>query len=113
MTGDYLPEEKIQLTDSILSNLTDLQLTNVSVLYFDDTTQNEKRALQAGLPKCKTFPGDLFWPGTIIWKVLDLVTGGAIIKTVPIGAACYDEFGAVDDARCVQVVDNWTNSSLQ
>ncbi|KAJ3458156.1 hypothetical protein MRS44_012265 [Fusarium solani] len=112
VAGDYLPEEKVQLTDSILSNLTDLQLTNVSVLYFDDTTQNQKRGLQAGLPKCKTFPGDLLWPGTIIWNVLDLVTGGAIIKTVPIGAACYDEFGAVDDARCVQIIDQWTNSSL-
>ncbi|KAM5341951.1 hypothetical protein ACJ41O_014982 [Fusarium nematophilum] len=110
VTGNYLPEEKIQLTDAALANLTDLQLSNVSVLYFDDTTAT-KRSLSS-LPKCKTFPGDLLFPGTLIWNVLDLVTGGAVIKTVPIAAPCYDDFGVYDAARCGEVVDNWSNSSL-
>ncbi|KAF7562139.1 hypothetical protein G7046_g1981 [Stylonectria norvegica] len=109
VTGDYLPEELIQLTDATLSNLTDIELTNVTLLYFDDATVSKKRSVS---PNCKTFPGDALWPGSIIWRVLDLVTGGAVIKTVPIADPCYGDFGAINDARCQFLVDQWTNSSL-
>lgn len=95
-----------------MANLTDLELTNVTVLYFDDGEASRKRAARS-LPNCKTFPGDLLWPNQIIWQVLNLVTGGSLIKTVPIGAACYDDFGNYDATRCSFVLGQWTNSSLQ
>ncbi|KAH7126087.1 hypothetical protein EDB81DRAFT_203391 [Dactylonectria macrodidyma] len=111
VSGDLLPEEKIQLTSDVLANLTDLELTNVSVLYFDEGEASRKRAARS-LPNCKTFPGDALWPNSIIWQVLNLVTGGNLIKTVPIGASCYDNFGVYDAARCDFVLDQFTNSSL-
>ncbi|KAH7009889.1 hypothetical protein EDB80DRAFT_415164 [Ilyonectria destructans] len=111
VAGNYLPEEKIQLTTDVLANLTDLELTNVTLLYFDDGEASRKRAARS-LPNCKTFPGDFLWPNQIIWQVLNLVTGGSLIKTVPIGAACYDDFGVYDATRCSFVINQFTNSSL-
>ncbi|KAF4975769.1 hypothetical protein FZEAL_7485 [Fusarium zealandicum] len=111
VTGDYLAEEKIQLTDAVLLNLTELELSNVSLFYFDDATQSQKRGISS-TPECKTFPGDTLWPGSMVWHVLDLITGGAVIKTIPIAASCYENFGVYDKSRCSKVVDQWTNSSL-
>ncbi|KPM34260.1 hypothetical protein AK830_g12319 [Neonectria ditissima] len=109
VAGDYLPEEKIQLTPDALANLTDLELTNVTVLYFDEGEASRKRS--SG-PSCKVFPGDAWWPSTVIWQVLNLVTGGNLIKTVPIGAPCYDDSGAYNADRCTTVINGFTNSFL-
>ncbi|EXK25348.1 hypothetical protein FOXG_17560 [Fusarium oxysporum f. sp. lycopersici 4287] len=111
LSGDYLPEEKYVLTDDALSNLTDYELSNVTLLHFDDSAASKKRGL-AYTPQCKTMPGDALFPNSIVWKVLDLVTGGALIKTVPIGAVCYQNSGAYNADRCVTVVDQWSNSFL-
>ncbi|KAI5455599.1 hypothetical protein BGZ63DRAFT_458639 [Mariannaea sp. PMI_226] len=108
--GDYLDEEKYQLTKDVLANLTNFKLSNISLLYFADSSLS-KRDLTS-IPNCKTFPGDAAWPSSVIWKVLDLVTGGALIKTVPIGAACYKNSGHYNAARCSVVRSQWTNSSL-
>ncbi|KAF7556408.1 hypothetical protein G7Z17_g1471 [Cylindrodendrum hubeiense] len=111
IAGDFLPEEKIQLTSDVLANLTDLELSNVTVLYFSEGVSARKRNTRT-LASCKTFPGDLLWPNQIIWQVLNLVTGGSLIKTVPIGASCYDDFGNYNAARCSYVISQFTNSSL-
>ncbi|KAG9255526.1 uncharacterized protein F5Z01DRAFT_704948 [Emericellopsis atlantica] len=109
-----LPEEELQLTDDILGNLTGLQLSNVSVFYFGDDESEDhftKRELDNRWNgKCKTFPGDLLFPGKPVWKVLDLLTGGAVISTVPLGAACY-EGEHYDAKKCEFLFSNWANSS--
>lgn len=98
------------MTDETLANLTDLHLSNVSVFYFDDDSP-EKRS--AGFqPKCKSLPGDLLYPGKLIWKVLDILSGGALIKTVPLGAACY-EGENYDEAKCDYLIENWGISETQ
>lgn len=104
-------EDAVQLTDAVLANLTDLNLSNISLFYFDEEEHESKRELSSR-GKCKTFPGDFLFPGKIVWKVLDLLTGGAVISTVPLGASCYD--GEHYDAeRCQFLLDNWSNSSTQ
>jgi hypothetical protein len=110
-----LPEEELQLTDAILANLTDLQLSNVSLFYFGDSEPEDisKRELDASsFGKCKTFPGDALFPGKTVWNILDLLTGGAIISTVPLGAACY-EGEHYDADKCEFLLSNWANSSTQ
>lgn len=99
------------LTDAVLANLTDLNLSNISLFYFENEERESKREL-SGRTKCKTFPGDFLFPGKIVWKVLDLLTGGAVISTVPLGAACYDG-EHFDSEKCQFLLDNWTNSSTQ
>ncbi|KAK7425325.1 hypothetical protein QQZ08_008222 [Neonectria magnoliae] len=102
----YLDFESIQLTEDVLANLTDIQLSNVSLFYFDDVSASGKRAAGS---QCKTLPGDLLYPNRIIWKVLDILSGGALIKTVPLGSACYDG-DHYDESKCQFLIDNWNKS---
>ncbi|KAM7189024.1 6-hydroxy-D-nicotine oxidase [Naviculisporaceae sp. PSN 640] len=100
--------EVVQLTDSVIANLTELQLTNVELFNFapeGNTSTFEKRLF--GSPRCKTFPGDFLWPSKLVWKVFDLLTGGALIETVPIGAVCYKTSGVYNAAKCQHLLDNW------
>lgn len=103
---------ELQLTDAVLANLTELELDHIELFQFaDESAALDKRALSA-LAKCKSMPGDLLWPGKLVWKVFDLLTGGALIKTVPFGAVCFP--GEQYDAKeCSRIVDNWTNSDTQ
>ncbi|KAM0553302.1 hypothetical protein ACHAPJ_007315 [Fusarium lateritium] len=96
--------ESIQLTKDVLANLTDLQLTDVSLFYFEDVSSSEKQP-----PQCKTMPGDSSYPKNTVWNVLDILSGGALIKTVPLGSACYDG-EHYDVAKCQFLVDNWNKS---
>ncbi|KAL6352400.1 hypothetical protein LRP88_14167 [Fusarium phalaenopsidis] len=83
----------------------ELQLTDA---FADESEALDKRAL-SDLAKCKSMPSDLLWPGKLVWKVFELLTGGALIKTVPFGAVCFP--GEHYDANeCSRIVDNWTNS---
>ncbi|KAF4815661.1 FAD-linked oxidoreductase ZEB1 [Colletotrichum siamense] len=113
LTGDLLKEETVQLTDAVLTNLTDLSLSNVSLFDFDTTSTGEKRSGSARtFNKCKTYPGDLLWPSKPIWSVFNLLSGFAVSETVPIGASCYDDFGNYDAARCEYITNEWTNSTI-
>ncbi|KAJ4122951.1 hypothetical protein NW768_009942 [Fusarium equiseti] len=109
--GDLLAEEKFQLTTSSLSELNKADPKHAS-LFFPDDKLDKRNAKALASKKCKTFPGDKLWPSEPVWKLLDLITGGALIKTVPIGAACYDDYGVYNEARCSHIADQWTNSSL-
>lgn len=93
----------------MLLNLTDIKLSNISLFYFDDDSVSEKRAVGS---KCKTMPGDLLYPNRIVWKVLDILSGGALIQTVPLGSACYDG-DHYDEAKCQYLIDNWNKSDTQ
>ena len=111
MSTSYEGFESIQLTEDVLTNLTDLQLSNISLFYFDNDSDSEKRSVSS-LPQCKTVPGDLLYPNGNIWKVLDLLSGGALIKTVPLGSACYDG-EHFDEAKCQFLINNWNKSDTQ
>jgi hypothetical protein len=108
--GGLPTEESIQLTDAVLSNLTELSLTDISLFGFADASAADKRAVASGT--CKTYPGDPSWPSDLVWGVFDLLSGGALIKTVPIAAHCYDSWG-YNAANCAYVTDNFSNSTLQ
>lgn len=119
-TGNDIPydeSEVVQLTDSVIANLTELRLSNVTLFDFagvhgDNTTSGfEKRFF--GSPKCKTYPGDFLWPSKLVWKVFDLLTGGALIETVPVGAVCYKTHKAYNAAKCQRLLNNWGTHEVQ
>ncbi|TGJ80340.1 hypothetical protein E0Z10_g8427 [Xylaria hypoxylon] len=101
---------ELVLTDDLLAQLSSLQLANVSLFNFPENlnSTNNKRAL---FPGCKTFPGDLLWPLQPVWKVFDLLTGGALIKTVPVGAVCYTNNEHYNANKCQQILDHWSESA--
>ncbi|KAI1842226.1 hypothetical protein JX266_011634 [Neoarthrinium moseri] len=115
-TADLFNSETLQLTDYVLANLTDLQLTNITLFAFDNATADN--VTSGGLskrtffPRCKTYPGDFLWPSRYLWKLFDVLLGGALIETVPYAAACYDDFGKFNQQQCGFLTDNWTNGSL-
>ncbi|KAK3312534.1 hypothetical protein B0H66DRAFT_485854 [Apodospora peruviana] len=99
----------IQLTDAVLANLTALQLTNISLFGFPaDEEEGTLRKRDVPIGTCRVFPGDSRWPSKLVWFLLDLLTGGALIETVPIGAVCYPNSGVYDAAKCQTLKDNWT-----
>lgn len=100
--------ETLQLTDDVLANLTSLQLSNVSLFSFDTNMAAKRNRSSSG---CKTYPGDLLWPTSLVWDVFDLVLGGALIKTKPFASSCYDDFGNYNAAQCATVTNNWSNDS--
>lgn len=111
----YFPAENLQLTDAVISNLTSLSLTNISLFDFGDSnsTSTKSAAAAAAAAECKTFPGDAAWPDESTWDVLNLLTGEALIKTVPLASPCYDNWGNYDAVECAYLNEQWTNSSLQ
>ncbi|KXX76634.1 6-hydroxy-D-nicotine oxidase [Madurella mycetomatis] len=104
--------DTLQLTDAVIANLTAHQLSDIELFRFDneagDTSVSAKRGIDFG--RCKTFPGDLLWPSSLTWAVFNLLTGGALIETVPIGAVCYPSSGVYDAAKCADVIANWAQS---
>lgn len=112
MAADLFAAETVQLTDEVLSNLTRLQLSNNSLFQFAQDT-NERRWLKGrtSAQACKTFPGDLLWPSDSIWKVFDLLLGGALIKMIPYAAPCFDDFGVYNASKCASLSVNWANGS--
>lgn len=112
----YFPAETLRLTDAVISNLTSLSLTNISLFYFGDsnfTSTKRDAVVDAAAVECKTFPGDAAWPDESTWDVLNLLTGEALIKTVPLASPCYDNWGTYDAVECAYLGEQWTNSSLQ
>lgn len=112
-SADLFSYELIQLTDSVLSSYSGAGL-NTSLFEFGggNTTEDAaKRSLFTRSGTCKTAIGDPLWPSEFMWDVVDIFLGGALIKTTPLGAACYDDFGNYDAARCAYLTANWQNDS--
>ena len=101
--------EQFQLTDAVLANLTELELSDISHFQFPDAAIDN----QPDFSDCKTFPGDRLWPSSLVWKVFDLLTGGALIKTIPIGAVCYENHEHYDVAKCDELLEHWTETGTQ
>jgi hypothetical protein len=62
--------------------------------------------------RCKVFPGDASWPAEAAWKALNETLNGALIKTIPQAAPCYDG-PAYSKASCDALTRSWTNSYSQ
>jgi hypothetical protein len=102
----------LQLTDAVLANLTAHQLSGIELFGFGDQGLSA-RAKPIPVGSCKVFPGDAAWPSRATWAVFNLLTGGALIKTVPIGAVCYPESGVYDAGKCANIIDKWSLSATQ
>ncbi len=60
-------------------------------------------------PSCKVFPGDSSWPSQTVWDRFNTTLGGALIKTVPLAAPCYNNMPQHDAAKCQVVRDRWND----
>ena len=114
LVGPVEPAFATQLTDAVLANLTAHALTGVELFRFGDGPARGKRVRRDGTgPVCKTFPGDSDYPSRPIWAIFDLLTGGALIKTVPIGAVCYPNHDAFNPEKCQALIAGWATSEIQ
>ncbi|KAI1391408.1 FAD-binding domain-containing protein [Hypoxylon trugodes] len=112
-TADLFEGETLQLTDAVLANLTNLQLSNVTLFSFpDNSTTTEALAKRTSLGGCKTYPTDPYWPFPTTWALLNFLLGGALIQTVPYAASCYDSFGNYNATKCAFITNNWINASI-
>jgi hypothetical protein len=103
--GQSFKWETLQLAQSVLANLTALNLTGVDFFNFPTTHSPPKN-------KCKAFPGDSNWPSPTAWEVLNLLTGDALIKTVPLAAPCFKDWP--DNATlCATITSLWNDPHLQ
>jgi hypothetical protein len=55
---------------------------------------------------CKTFPGDRAWLSTDLWNFFSELFGGAIIKTILIGAPCYVglNYASLNNAKEIKIM---------
>ena len=63
--------------------------------------------------ECKPRPGDYAWPSQKVWDAFDEALGGVLIRTVPLAAPCYKNWGVYDSGKCHSIINNWTNPYLQ
>jgi len=107
--------EKIQLTDAVIANLSDYRLSTLGLFSFgsEDSSGTQSRRSLKPQAKCKTYPGDVAWPSAPIWNLIDVLLGGALIKTIPEASPCYAEWGAYSASRCQSLTDTWGNASFR
>ncbi|KAK3688916.1 hypothetical protein B0T22DRAFT_407656 [Podospora appendiculata] len=105
--------EALQLTDAVLANLTAHNLTEAPLFAFGEDLEKRDTTYVnlVSTASCKTFPGDKAWPAKPVWAVFDLLTGGALKETVPIGAVCYPGNKAYDAAKCADLLAHWNLSA--
>lgn len=93
--------EDAQLTDAAISN------SDASLFGFGDTTSSKP-----SIATCKLLPGDAAWPSQSAWDRFNATLGGALIKTVPLAAPCYNNFGQYDASACQRIRENWNDPHL-
>lgn len=114
-SAELFVSETGQLTTDVLANLTDLQLSSIDLFTFDDgNSTNSSVATRSVCASgtCKVYPGDAQYPSSLVWDIFGLLVGRKnLIKTVPIAAPCYTNWGVQDADRCSFVLNNWSNDS--
>jgi hypothetical protein len=102
--------ETVQLTDDVVAELRSNKDVAEYASFFDfgdanATTTRNARSTQ----RCKTMPNDALYPNKAVWKVFDLLSGGALEPIVPIGSACYPNsaYNNYDAERCAYLVKNF------
>ncbi|KAK4223295.1 bifunctional solanapyrone synthase [Podospora fimiseda] len=98
-----------QLTPSSLSEIT---TADTSFLNFDSETPSQPSSRFLPLPKCKLLPGDPLWPSSTIWSLFNLTLSGALIKTIPLAAPCYNNTGLYSSSACQQIRERWSDPHL-
>ncbi|OTB06057.1 hypothetical protein M426DRAFT_72414 [Hypoxylon sp. CI-4A] len=113
-TADLFEGETLQLTDAVLANLTDLEVSNITLFSFQNGTNSTEETLskRTFFGRCKTYPGDFFWPSEPVWNLFNILLGGALVETVPYAASCYDSFGDYNTSKCSFITNNWINASI-
>ncbi|KAK9423322.1 hypothetical protein SUNI508_04216 [Seiridium unicorne] len=106
---DYFGFEAIQLTDSIISNLsTSIQnISDADIFSFGNSDDVALR--RRTFTSCKLHPDDRLWPSKIMWTLFNLVLGGRLIEAVPLSAVCYPDWPQYDEAKCEVVTANWND----
>ncbi|KAL5351405.1 hypothetical protein ACLOAV_003264 [Pseudogymnoascus australis] len=90
------------------NSLTDRNLPHQHADLFSFNTKGP--ALSSG--ECKPGPGDSTWPSLEEWDALDEALGRALIRTVPLAAPCYQNWGVYDTNQCEAILTNWTSPYL-
>ena len=112
-TAPLFDSETHVLTDKVLKNLTDLQLTNMILFAFPEAFEEADIALKQEVKgPCKTFTDDFVgFPGRVTNTVFSLLLGGSLIQTKPFAAPCYSDFENENAAECAEISSNWYNDS--
>lgn len=112
-------EEAIQLTDNAVTKIqANPDLAEYASLFeFEDSSNSSVNARARRVrrsQRCKTMPGDLLYPGKLVWGLFDLLLGGALEKIIPIGSPCYkkSEYNNYDATRCEYLVKNYNAEEL-
>lgn len=102
------------MTPEVIANLTALNLTGIENFGFGNASASSVMMEQDSSAGCKALPGDSAWPTDAIWSVLDLLLGGnALIKSVPVAAACYSEWDEYDPEECATITSQWNSPEFQ
>ncbi|KAI1080022.1 FAD-binding domain-containing protein [Whalleya microplaca] len=109
-TIDYFSFEQSQLTTNVITNLTNYNLSDVALFDFDDADEALRKR---GGRACKIYPGDTFWPSDSIWRLFDILLGGALIKGVPPAAPCYQDWPEFDQDKCASITAQWMTPQYQ
>ena len=65
--------------------------------------------------ECKCYEGDACWPAEDEWDALNKTVGGSLVKVIPPGAPCYEEFEGIptyDEGKCEEVTEGWTSQEF-
>ncbi|OTA91975.1 hypothetical protein M434DRAFT_388087 [Hypoxylon sp. CO27-5] len=112
-TADLFEGETLQLTDAVIANLTDLELSNITLFSFQNESSSAETLAKRAIPGvCKTYPDDPYWPFQSTWALFNVLLGGALIKTVPYASPCYDSFGDHNASKCDFITNNWITASI-
>jgi hypothetical protein len=112
---DLFDFEKTQLTAATLANTqgSGLDAGNLTNL-FGSAGSSQSSSGKKAPPRCKAYPGTPEWPSDVVWKTFDNLIGGALIKTVPLAAPCFNSWPAVrDPAKCASISAHWSDFRLQ
>ena len=107
--------EKAQLTTATLTNArgSGLDAGNLTNL-FGSASSIQSSSGKKVTPGCKAYPGTSEWPSDLVWKAFDSLIGGALIKTVPLAAPCFNNWPTVrDPTKCASVSAHWSDFRLQ
>ncbi|KAK6833641.1 hypothetical protein PG987_008335 [Apiospora arundinis] len=105
--ASWFEYEKHQLTQDALEGLRARSSEpKVADLIAFDTSPD----LQPG--ECRTFPGDNSWPSESEWSDLNDLLDGSLIRTVPIAAPCYNDWGVYNKEQCDAITNQFSNPYL-
>ena len=110
--------ENSELTDAAIADLAKADPSSSALLGFGDDLEpsspsSAKKSPPGPSPSCKVFPGDAAWPADMAWKAFNASLGGALIKTTPLAAPCYNNWPAVRSAaQCEYITSRWADPHL-